>query len=281
MHGTTGRYQYSQGSKSNNQPINYGSKQVNEDDSIPQALYVERRQVNHSPITPISQLQYYTSNVQDHSIPQYLYVERRSTNPEPTTQYNQSQYIEANHSSFGYQNARAVQAQTSGMYHHKSPGTPSRNINPALKVNPPPLSQSQYAVYGKESDFIKKETRGEIDDSPIIDPSAFHYLNLNDKKVQKKTASSADDSGIDTRPIINLDAVTQLEKRRQQQIEKNNRLRGDDGSGAGIDGRSIVDRNAFRHIEAKVSKNRVREQKGEDNTDGVDNRPITNPDAFK
>ena len=101
------------------------------------------------------------------------------------------------------------------------------------------------------------------------------------KKKFKKKPSAANESGIDSRPIINLDAVTQLEKRRQQQIEKNNRLRGDDGSGAGIDGRSIVDANAFRHIEAKTNKNKDNEKQGQDVGSGIDSRPITNPDAFK
>ena len=119
------------------------------------------------------------------------------------------------------------------MYHAKNAGTPSRNVNPALTNNPPAPSLSQYATFGKESLFAKKETRAEIDDKPIIDPSAFQYLTLKEKQGQRKpTAQANKESGIDSRPIINLDAVTQLERRRQQQLEKNNRLRGDDGSGA-------------------------------------------------
>ncbi len=280
MRGSAGSYEYPQGSRPKNQPMNYGNNQNNQDYSIPQSLYVERRSTNPLSTTPVNRVQPNNSNTQSYSIPQSFYVERRSTNPVPVTQPNQPQYIEPNKPSVGYHNARAVQDQASSMYHHKNPGTPSRNVNPALTVNPPPYSQAQYASYGKESLFAKKETRAEIDDSPIIDPSAFHYLNLGDKKVQKKS-SPANDSGIDSRPIINLDAVTQLEKRRQQQIEKNNRLRGDDGSGAGIDARSIVDANAFRHIEAKAIKNKDKEQQVQGVGSGIDSRPITNPGAFK
>jgi hypothetical protein len=274
MRGGAGSYQYPQGSRPNNQPINYGNNQTNQDYSIPQSLYTERRSTN-----PISPTQKNQSNTQSHAIPQSLYVERRSTNPVPVTQTNQPQYIEPKNRNLGYHNARDVQAQASGMYHQNNPGTPSRNVNSALTVNPSPYSQSQYATNGRESLFAKKETRGEIDDSPIIDPSAFHYLNLGERKVTKKSASNENQGGIDTRPIINLDAVTQLERRRQQQIEKNNRLRGDDGSGAGIDGRPIVDATAFRHIEAKTNKKKDNEQQGQGG--GIDERPITNPDAFK
>jgi len=281
MRGGTGSYQYPQGSRPNNQPMNYVNNQTNQEYSIPQSLYVERRATNPALTTPVNRSQYNNPNTQISSVPQHLYVERRSTNPVPATQYNQPQYIESNNPTLGYQNARAIQTQTSSMYHHKNPGTPSRNTNPALTINPPLPSQSQYATYGKESLFVKQETRGEIDDSPIIDPSAFRYLNLADKKVQKKGTSDVNDSGIDSRPIINLDAVTQLEKRRQQQLQKNNRLRGDDGSGAGIDSRPIVDTNAFRHIEKKTNKNKDNEQQGQDINSGIDNRPITNPDAFK
>ena len=90
------------------------------------------------------------------------------------------------------------------------------------------------------------------------------------------------ESGIDSRPIINLDAVAQLERRRQQQIEKNNRLRGgDDGSKSGIDDRSIVDVNAFRYVEARATKTRENLKQGQGDNSGIDDRPITNPDAFK
>jgi hypothetical protein len=306
MRGGAGSYQYPQGSRPNNQPMNYGNNPTNQDYSTPQSLYVERRSTNPvstapvnrpqnppntqsyaipqslyverrstNPVAPVNRPQQYTSNTQDYSIPQSFYVERRSTNPVPVTQPNQPQYIEPKNSTVGYQNARAVQAQTAGMYHQKNPGTPSRNVNPALIKNPSPYSQSPYATQGRESGYAKKETLGEIDDSPIIDPSAFRYLNLDDKKAPNKKSSAANESGIDSRPIINLDAVTQLEKRRQQQIEKSHRIRGDDGSGPGIDGRSMVDANAFRHIEAKTKK-------GQNNDEGgIDARPITNPDAFK
>jgi hypothetical protein len=286
--------------------MNYENNQTNQDYSIPQSLYVERRSTNPAASIPVNRPKQNTSNNQDYSIPQNLYVERRSTNPVsntpvnrsqqntqntsipqsfyveqrstnpvPVTQHNQPQYIEPNSS--GYQASRIGQVQTSGMYHHQNPGTPSRNVNPALIANPPPYSQAQYATNGRESVFATKKTRGEIDDAPIIDPTAFRYLNLDDKKGQNKKPSAADGSGIDSRPIINLDAVTQLEKRRQQQIEKSNRIRGDDGSGAGIDGRSMVDANAFRHIEAKANKNKNNDQGGS----GIDSTPITNPDAFK
>ena len=265
-------YQQPQASRSNTQPMNYGNNQADQQYAIPQSLYVERRSTNPVSTTPVNRA---PPNNQQYSIPQSFYVERRSTNPVPPTQYNQPQYVEPTQPKLGYQTARAVQEQAAGMYHAKNPGTPSRNVNPALTVNPAPYSNAQYATHGKESVLAKKELRSEIDDSPIIDPSAFRYLNLGDKPVSKK--SPANDSGIDTRPIINLDAVTQLERRRQQQIEKNNRLRGDDGSDAGIDGRPIVDINAFRHIEAKANKNKDQQGQG----GGIDSRPITNPDAFK
>ena len=218
---------------------------------------------------------------QDFSIPSHLYVERRSSNPVPVTQINQPQYVDPNRSSLGYDTARAMQAQSSGMYKNTNVGGPSRNVNPALSVNPPPASNSQYATFGKESLFAKKETRAEVDDTPIIDPKAFHYLSLGEKRPAKKPAPGMNEGGIDSRPIINLDGVTQLERRRQQQLEKNNRLRGDDGSGPGIDERSIVDANAFRHIEAKTSKPKQNDPQGQGNTSGIDSRPITNPDAFK
>ena len=112
------------------------------------------------------------------------------------------------------------------MYHSKNPGTPSRNVNPALSINPPPASNSQYATFGKESLFAKKETRAQIDDAPIIDPNAFYYLNLGEKKATQKPTARGNEGGIDSRPIINLDAVTQLERRRQQQLEKNNQITG-------------------------------------------------------
>lgn len=271
-------YQYPQGSQPINQSVNYGNKATNQDYSIPSNLYVERRSTNPNINAPINRTPPINSNNQNYSVPQSFYVERRSTNPVPVTQPNQPQYIESNKGSFGYDNARAVQDQATGMYHHKNPGTPSRRVNPALTVNPPPYSLSQYATFGKESLFAKKETRSEIDDAPIINPSAFRYLESGGKNVVNRTPSAANDSGIDSRPIINLDAVHQLEKRRQQQIEKNNRLRGDDGSGPGIDSRSMVDANAFRHIEAKTNKNKGNDKQGQG---GIDETPITNPDAFK
>lgn len=274
-------YQYPQGSQPMNQSVNYGNKPTNQDYSIPSNLYVERRSTNPNINTPINRAQPAYSNNQNYSIPQSFYVDRRSTNPVPVTQPNQPQYIEPNKGSFGYDNARAVQDQMTGMYHNKNPGTPSRKVNPALTVNPPAYSLSQYATFGKESLFAKKETRAEIDDGPIIDPNAFRYLESGGRNVPSRTPSAANNSGIDSRPIINLDAVNQLEKRRQQQIEKNNRLRGDDGSGSGIDGRSIVDANAFRHIEAKGNKNKDSDKQGQGVGSGIDERPITNPDAFK
>jgi len=183
--------------------------------------------------------------------PQSPYVERHSTNPISFTG-----------------------PKTTDTYH----SIPSRRVNPALTINPNQPPRSTYPNYGKQNYFSKKTTRGEIDDSPIIDPNAFRYLNLNERKSKKKTGSNEMESGIDSRPIINLDAVAQLERRRQQQLKKNNRLRGDDGSQGGIDDRSIVDANAFRYIEAKTNKN---VKQGQDMGSGIDDRPITNPDAFK
>ena len=92
----------------------------------------------------------------------------------------------------------------------------------------------------------------------------------------RKVTRNNTDSGIDRRPIVNLDGVTQLERRRQQQLEKDSRPRGDDGSGPGVDQRSMVDANAFRHIEAKSTKSSNPNESG-----GVDQRPITNPDAIR
>ncbi|CAF3209149.1 unnamed protein product [Rotaria socialis] len=282
-------YQYPQGSaRPYNQPMNYGNNQRNQDYSISSSHYVDRRPINPALTNPTNRSQYYSTNVQDYSIPPSLYVERRASNPAPVGQYNQPQYIEPTNSSLGYNNARAIQAQGSSMYHQKNPGTPSRNVNSALKVNPsplpppsPPKALSQYAINSRENVLIKKDIRSEIDDSPIIDPRAFQYLNLDNRKAQQKPISAANESGIDARPIVNFDAVTQLEKRRQQQIEKNNRLRGDDGSGSGIDGRPIVDINAFRHIEAKAYKKKDNEQQGQGTGGGIDERPITNFDAIK
>lgn len=161
------------------------------------------------------------------------------------------------------------------------PPTPTRRVNPALSANtnhPRPF----YSTHGKQQaqhfNFSQRNNRAEIDDSPIIDPRAFQYLNSNERKGKKKPISDNMESGIDSRPIINLDAVAQLERRRQQQLEKNNRLRGDDGSKGGIDDRSIVDVNAFRYIEGRTNK--VNKQ-GQNMTSGIDDRPITNPDAFK
>ncbi|CAF1941624.1 unnamed protein product [Rotaria magnacalcarata] len=183
---------------------------------------------------------------------QSYFVERHSTNRLP---YNESKTITIQHT------------------------TQSRRVNPALTINPNQQPRSQSANYGKPKYTYKRDMRSEIDDSPIIDPSAFRYLNLNERKA-KTTATSGNDfeSGIDTRSIINLDAVTQLERRRQQLLEKNNRLRGDDGPKEGIDDRSIIDSNAFRYIEAKTSKS---QKQGQGFDGGIDDRPIVNPDAFK
>lgn len=274
-------YQYPQGSKPTNQPVNYGNKPANQDYSIPQHLYVERRSTNPNINTPMNRPPSNNPNNQNYSIPQSFYVQQRSQNPVPIAQPNQPQYVEPSQGNFGYNNARAVQEQGASMYHHKNPGTPSRKVNPALSVNPPPYSLSQYATFGKESVYANKELRGEIDDAPIIDPSAFRYIESGGKAPVNRTASAAKESGIDSRPIINLDAVHQLERRRQQQIEKNNKLRGDDGSGAGIDSRSMVDANAFRHIEAKANKPKNNDKQGQGVDSGIDARPITNPDAFK
>jgi hypothetical protein len=194
-----------------------------------------------------------------HNTSQSSYVERRSTNPISFTPHHPSSY---------------TGSKTTNISH----STATRRVNPALTINPNQPTRSPYPTYGKPNYYSKTNTHGEIDDSPIIDPSAFRYLNLNEQKAKKKPGSKEMESGIDDRPIINLDAVAQLERRRQQQLEKNNRLRGDDGSKGGIDDRSIVDINAFRYIEAKTSKN---EKQGQGFSSGIDDRPITNPDAFK
>lgn len=190
---------------------------------------------------------------------QTSYNERRSTNPISfTTQHPRT-----------YSGSRTIDIQ---------PSTPTRRVNPALTINPNQPPRSSQPVYGKPTYYPKKNPHSEIDDSPIINPSAFQYLNLNERKTKKKMAPGEIESGIDDRPIINLDAVAQLERRRQQQLEKNNRLRGDDGGKGGIDDRSIIDVNAFRFIESKTQKNG---KQGQGFDSGIDDRPITNPDAFK
>jgi hypothetical protein len=162
---------------------------------------------------------------------------------------------------------------SSSYYQHKAAVSyPSRQVNPALTVQG--ASRSAAPFYG--SGFHPRSPRAEIDDAPIIDPRAFQFLNGADRRTKKKPTHDGLESGIDTRPIINLDAVAQLERRRQHQIAKNNRLRGDDGSSAGIDDRSIVDANAFRYLE-----NRRQVKQGQVESGGIDDRPITNPDAFK
>ncbi|UJR26652.1 hypothetical protein I4U23_007969 [Adineta vaga] len=265
--GSTSGSHYPYESRSNTQPMNYTYNQPNPN--------VERR-TNPALTVPANRTQQNTSNNQETAIPQSLYVQRRSTNPVPIVRPNQPQYVEQNKPNISYQNVQPIQGPQSVVYPQNNPGTPTRRVNPALTARP-----SRYATQNKESGFYNRETLGEIDDSPIIDPSAFRYLNSNSQKSQNKPSAPVDGSGIDTRPIINLDAVTQLEKRRQQQIEKNNRVRGDDGSGPGIDGRPIVDLNAFRHIEAKKNKSKDNEQQGQSVDYKIDDRPITNPDAFK
>jgi len=205
---------------------------------------------------------YYNNNgpIQNHSTSQSSYIEQRSTT-NPTTF--------AQHYSSSYSGSKTTNVQ---------PSTPTRRVNPALTINPNQPPRSAKPNYGKQNYYSKKNTHGEIDDSPIIDPSAFRYLNLNERKAKKKTNSDEIESGIDSRPIINLDAVAQLERRRQQQLEKNNRLRGDDGSKGGIDDRSIIDANAFRYIEARPNK---KDKQGQGINSGIDDRPITNPDAFR
>jgi hypothetical protein len=200
---------------------------------------------------------HYDNNRTPHSQPSY--AERRSTNPISFSQHHPLPYT-------GSKTTNIIQS------------TSSRRINPALTIDSNQPARSQYPTYGKQHHFSRKDTRAEIDDSPIIDPSAFQYLNLNERRMKKKAASNEIESGIDSRPIINLDAVAQLERRRQQQLEKNNRLRGDDGSKGGIDDRSIIDANAFRYIEARPNKN---DKQGQGISSGIDDRPITNPDAFR
>lgn len=153
-----------------------------------------------------------------------------------------------------------------------TPHSTTRRVNPALSVNHH-ANLSARPVHPSRS-LPRRDVRAEIDDSPIIDPRAFQYLNQNERKSKKNDGT---ESGIDSRPIINLDAVALLERRRQQQLAKNNRLRGDDGTQSGIDDRSIVDMNAFRYLESKSVK-KSQDQTGQS---GIDDRPITNPDAFK
>jgi hypothetical protein len=196
--------------------------------------------------------------------------------PQGTTTYTIQPVQQANH--------RPTTNHTHSMSHTRVSSIPinssTRHVNPALTIDASRISRTFHPVSHPSNYNSRREphARAEIDDSPIIDPRAFQYLNPNERqsKKNKKNNSNDMDSGIDYRPIINLDAVMQLERRRQQQIEKNNRLRGDDGSNAGIDDRSIVDINAFRFIEAKTSK-----KQGQNDSSGIDDRPITNPDAFK
>jgi hypothetical protein len=247
MRNPTGSYQHADRSRVAIQPMNYGNQTIQ----------------------------------QDYSIPSSLYVEKRSHNPVSVWQPNQSQYIDPNRSSVGFHHARAIQADASGMYHQRNSNASAHRTNPVLPGNASSSSQSQYATFGNESLYAKKDLRAEIDDTPIIDPAAFHYLNLNETQGSKKSTRTNNESGIDTRPIINLDALTQFERRRQQQLEKNNRLRGDDGSSSGIDERPIVDINAFRHIESKSTNNNANERRSQSTTSGIDNRPITNSNACK
>lgn len=157
-----------------------------------------------------------------------------------------------------------------------------RNVNPALTVHPPPSvmfsMNSSKAMPTRSASYSAQRNRSEIDESPIIDPRAFQYLHKNEQSTRKKTNDI--ESGIDTRPIINLDALTQFERRRQQQLAKNNRLRGDDDSSksGGIDDRPIINADAFRYIEAKF-RDPIKSNRNE--TSGIDDRPITNPDAFR
>ena len=205
---------------------------------------------------------YYDSNrtAQNRSSnPSSYYVARRSTNSLPFTQQYAVSYPECTASGIGH-------------------SAPVRRVNPALTVNSNQLPPSQYPSYQKQNYFFRRNTRSEIDDSPIIDPRAFQYLNLNERKPKKKVEPNEIESGIDSRSIISLDAVKQLERRRQQQLEKSNRSRGDDGPTGGIDDRSVIDSNAFRYIEAKLNKN---EKQGQGTASGIDDRPIVNPNAFK
>ena len=172
------------------------------------------------------------------------------------------------------------QQQQQQTVHYRTSSSSSRHINPALTVNPTPISPRTYysTVQPRSSSYSAQRNRGEIDDSPIIDPRAFQYLNNSERRQKKKNYDDIE-SGIDNRPIINLDALTQFERRRQQQLAKNNRLRGDDGgSKGGIDERSIVNADAFRYIE---NRNRDLRKQGQTDSSGIDDRPITNPDAFK
>lgn len=188
------------------------------------------------------------TNTQNYSIPTSLYVERRSVNPVPISQPNQQQYVESDRSRIGFENARTLQAQSSSIYNRTVPPNAARNTIQAIKVNPSISSTSQYSTYGKESLLVKKELRPEIDDSPIVDPSSFYYLNLGDKDAAKKGVRPSNDSGIDTRPIVDIDAITQLERRRQQQIQKDQRPRGDDASESGVDSRPITSSDAFKFV---------------------------------
>ena len=189
-----------------------------------------------------------------------------------TTTYNNSHDT-------SYNNQRSLNSPGYSSSSSSWKTTTTRRVNPALTINPNQPPRSAQPAFNKPIYSPKRNPTSEIDDSPIIDPSAFQYLNLNERRNKKKGKSNEIESGIDDRPIINLGAVAQLERRRQQQLEKYNRLRGDDGSQGGIDDRSIVDVNAFRYIEAKTTKN---EKQGQDvGSSGIDDRPITNPDAFK
>lgn len=188
-----------------------------------------------------------------------------------TTTYNNSYDT-------SYNNQRSINSPGYSSSSKTTTTTTTRRVNPALTINPNQPPRSSQPTFNKPIYSPKRNPTSEIDDSPIIDPSAFQYLNLNERRTKKKGKSNEIESGIDDRPIINLGAVAQLERRRQQQLERYNRLRGDDGSQGGIDDRSIVDVNAFRYIEAKTNKN---EKQGQDVSSGIDDRPITNPDAFK
>ena len=112
---------------------------------------------------------------------QSSYSDGRSPNPMSPTQYYPQSYSGS---------------KTTDVYH----STPIRRVNPALTINPNQLPKSSQPNYSKPNSYYRKNPHAEIDDSPIIDPSAFRYLNLGEPKVVNKKSIGCNemDSGIDS-----------------------------------------------------------------------------------
>ncbi|CAF1085407.1 unnamed protein product, partial [Didymodactylos carnosus] len=274
MSAISNTYQPRHEAKFNIQVMNYGDGRAPSKQSAP--LYQQPFSSRSIPV------QYQpNSSSQQYNIPPSLYVQNRSTNPVPNSMHNQPQYT-SSQAPYNFQTAKAIKSEIQPAYFYNRPGE-QQPLSPPFRmkpINPSLVSKTggssspslvQPKGMGYASAYAKKEPRGEIDDAPIIDPSAFRYLNMKERKAQKKTDDI--EQGIDDRPIINLDAVQQLERRRQHQLNKKKK----DDDIVGIDDRPIVNLDSFRYIENKREGKKNQEDQGPH----IDTRPITNPDAFK